>query len=86
MDRTTGTLGRIRKLLARAERAGTPAEAQACTDKAVELMNQKREMLAKCPASHALELAIWSDKSRVDEEEKRKLAPLWGKYFDTTAG
>jgi hypothetical protein len=31
MDRTTGTLGRIRKLLARAERAGTPAEAQACT-------------------------------------------------------
>jgi hypothetical protein len=38
MDRTTGTLGRIRKLLARAERAGTPEEAQACTDKAVELM------------------------------------------------
>lgn len=26
MDRTTGTLGRIRTLLARAERAGTPAE------------------------------------------------------------
>ena len=43
MDRTTGTrtagtLGRVRKLLARAERAGTPEEAQACTDKAMELM------------------------------------------------
>ena len=38
MERTTGPLGRIRKLLARAERAGTPEEAQACTDKAVELM------------------------------------------------
>jgi hypothetical protein len=38
MNGTTGTLGRIRKLLARAERAGTPEEAQACTDKAVELM------------------------------------------------
>jgi hypothetical protein len=38
MDRTATTLGRIRKLLARAERAGTPEEAQACTDKAVELM------------------------------------------------
>ena len=47
MDRTTGTLGRIRKLLARAERAGTPAEAQACTDKAVELM-----------ARHGIDMAL----------------------------
>lgn len=38
MDRETSRLERIRKLLARAERAGTPEEAQACTDKAVELM------------------------------------------------
>jgi hypothetical protein len=49
MDRTTGTLGRIRKLLARAERAGTPAEAQACTDKAVELM-----------ARHGIDMALLS--------------------------
>lgn len=47
MDRTTGALGRIRKLLARAERAGTPAEAQACTDKAVELM-----------ARHGIDMAL----------------------------
>src|SRR5690348_7407142 len=32
------TLGRIRKLLAKAERAGTPEEAGTYTDKAVELM------------------------------------------------
>ena len=47
MDRTTGSLGRVRKLLARAERAGTPEEAQACTDKAMELM-----------ARHGIDMAL----------------------------
>lgn len=47
MDRETGRLERIRKLLARAERAGTPEEAQACTDKAVELM-----------ARHGIDMAL----------------------------
>lgn len=47
--RTAGTLGRVRKLLARAERAGTPEEAQACTDKAVELM-----------ARHGIDMALLS--------------------------
>ena len=47
--RTAGTLGRVRKLLARAERAGTPEEAQACTDKAVELM-----------ARHGIDVALLS--------------------------
>jgi hypothetical protein len=47
MDRATTTLGRVRKLLARAERAGTPEEAQACTDKAVELM-----------ARHGIDMAL----------------------------
>ena len=37
--------------------------------------------VAGCPASSALKLAIWSDKTRVAEEEVRKLEPLWGKYF-----
>src|SRR4029453_3727405 len=37
---------------------------------AVELMGGKREMLETCPARHALELAIWSDKARIDPEEK----------------
>jgi len=37
--------------------------------------------LAACPASEALKLAIWSDKSRINRAEVDKLAPLWGKYF-----
>ena len=37
--------------------------------------------LAACPARNALQLAIWSDKSRLDEEEKHRLSPLWGKYL-----
>src|SRR5688572_16739995 len=49
--------------------------------RAVELMGQKRGQLAICPALHALELAIWSDKSRIDPDEVQRLAPLWGKYF-----
>ena len=47
--RATNMLGRVRKLLARAERAGTPEEAQACTDKAVELM-----------ARHGIDMALLS--------------------------
>ena len=49
--------------------------------RAVETMSQRREQLAACPARHALELGIWSDKSRVAPEEIERLAPLWGKYF-----
>jgi 5'-methylthioadenosine phosphorylase len=49
--------------------------------RAVELMGQKGEVLATCPASKALELAIWSDKARIDREEVERLRPLWGRYF-----
>ena len=49
--------------------------------RAVELMGQRREQLQKCPAMNALELAIWSEKSRIAPEEVRRLAPLWGRYF-----
>ena len=52
--------------------------------RAVELMNQRREQLSACPAMRALELAIWSDKSRIAREEVGRLAPLWGKYFQTS--
>jgi 5'-methylthioadenosine phosphorylase len=38
-------------------------------------------LLSACPATKALELAIWSDRSKLDEEEKRLLWPLWGKYL-----
>ena len=49
--------------------------------RAVELMQQKRELLETCPARNALELAIWSDKSRIPAEEVERLRPLWGRYF-----
>lgn len=49
--------------------------------KAVELMGQKREMLETCPAARALELAVWSDKAKIDREEVERLKPLWGRYF-----
>lgn len=35
----------------------------------------------RSPAHTALKLAIWSDKSRIPEDEMQKLMPLWGKYF-----
>ena len=34
------------------------------------------------PASESLKLAIWSDKSKIDSEEIKRLDVLWGKYFD----
>ena len=33
------------------------------------------------PAHNALELGIWSDKSKIDPAEIRKLEVLWGRYF-----
>lgn len=33
------------------------------------------------PAHNALELAIWSDKSKIDPTEIKKLEILWGRYF-----
>jgi hypothetical protein len=52
--------------------------------RAVELMGQRREALQTCPARHALELAIWSDKGRIPADEVARLAPLWGRYFERT--
>ena len=34
------------------------------------------------PAHDALQLAIWTDKSRIDPAEIDRLHPLWGRYFD----
>jgi 5'-methylthioadenosine phosphorylase len=55
--------------------------AVALMKRAVELVGQRREQLLQCPARRALELAIWSDKSRIDPVEVQRLAPLWMKYF-----
>ena len=61
-------------------RAAT-ANAVALMKRAVELMAQRRDALAACPARRALELAVWSDKSRIDPAEVQRLAPLWMRYF-----
>ena len=50
--------------------------------KSVELMAGRRDELMQSPALRALELAIWSDKSKIPEDEVRRLGPLWIKYFE----
>ena len=50
--------------------------------KAVELMAGRRDELMQSQALRALELAIWSDKSKIPEEEVRRLGPVWIKYFE----
>jgi 5'-methylthioadenosine phosphorylase len=49
--------------------------------RAVEMMGQRREELMAAPAQRALELAIWSDKPRIDREEVQRLGLLWMKYM-----
>jgi len=41
--------------------------------------------LAASPALRALELAIWTDKSRIPPDQVELLAPLWVKYFGLSA-
>jgi len=57
------------------------ANAAQLMKQAVEVMGQRREEMMACPAQRALELAIWSDKSRIDREEVQRLGPLWMKYL-----
>lgn len=47
----------------------------------VERVAQNPSLIESCPAIHALERAIWSDKSQIDQEEIHRLSPLWGRYF-----
>ncbi|MGA2497877.1 MAG: S-methyl-5'-thioadenosine phosphorylase [Tepidisphaeraceae bacterium] len=49
--------------------------------RAVELLAERQDSLPPSPAHSALELAIWSDKSRIPPEHVQQLAPLWIKYF-----
>ena len=48
----------------------------------VELMAERREELAASPALRALELGIWSDRTRIPPHEIERLRTLWGKYFE----
>ena len=47
----------------------------------VALMAERREELTSSPALRALELGIWSDRSRIPRQEVERLRTLWGKYF-----
>jgi 5'-methylthioadenosine phosphorylase len=69
----------LREIIANLEAA--TANAVTLMKRAVELMSIRRDALAACPARRALELAIWSDKSRIDPHEVQRLSPLWVKYF-----
>jgi 5'-methylthioadenosine phosphorylase len=64
------------------------ANLRAASDAAIQLIRRTIEsmparagQLESCPARHALELAIWSDKNRVPAHEIERLRPLWGRYF-----
>lgn len=47
----------------------------------VEIIAADPTKLDACPARDALELAIWSDKAKVDPGEIEKLRPIWERYF-----
>ena len=48
----------------------------------IALMAERREELSASPALRALELGIWSDRSRIPRHEVERLRTLWGKYFE----
>jgi 5'-methylthioadenosine phosphorylase len=54
----------------------------ALMQRAVELMAARRDALEASPARQALRLGIWSEKSKIDRDEVKRLAPLWMKYFE----
>lgn len=64
------------------------ANLSAASENAIRLILRTIEQIAadparvgESPAHRALELAIWSDKSRIAPDEVRRLGPLWGRYF-----
>jgi len=49
--------------------------------RAIGLLGERRGSLPESAAQSALRLGIWSDKARIEEEEVKRLGPLWMKYF-----
>jgi 5'-methylthioadenosine phosphorylase len=49
--------------------------------RAAALIADRRDDLPPSPAHSALELAIWSEKARLNPHEIKRLAPLWQRYF-----
>jgi 5'-methylthioadenosine phosphorylase len=50
--------------------------------RAVQLMSERTTELLNCPAQQALKLAIWSNKAQISPDERKRLLPLWAKYFE----
>jgi 5'-methylthioadenosine phosphorylase len=69
----------LKEILANLQAA--TANALAVLRRAVEILAAKGDALPPSPAHRALELAIWSDKNRIDPELVKLLGPLWVKYF-----
>ena len=64
---------------------------KAATQHALELIRRAIPQVAAaaekpCPCQSALELAIWSDRSRIPPQVREKLRPILGKYLDGDAG
>lgn len=60
---------------------------QRATENAIELIRAAVAHMGQnppgdCECHHALELAIWSDKSKVDRAAVERLQPIVGRYFD----
>lgn len=47
----------------------------------IDLAASRQEILMTSPSLHALQLAIWSDKSQIAADEVLRLKPIWGRYF-----
>ena len=67
------------------------ANLHAASDNAVALIRRALDRIARepgelaaSPALRSLELAIWTDKSRIPSDQVELLAPLWMKYFGKT--
>jgi len=59
------------------------------TERAIDLIkaaiaHMGRQPPGDCPCRHSLELAIWSDKAKVDRAAVKRLEPIVGKYFNPT--
>lgn len=70
MDLLAEIIGNLKK----ASGAGVALIKKALEDVSVLEGNQSK-------ASSALQLAIWSDKTKIDPKEVKRLEVLWGKYF-----
>jgi hypothetical protein len=74
----------LKEILGNLETAST--RGVALLKKAVELIAADPSRLDACPAREALKLAIWSDRSRIPQDEVDRLAPLWLHYLRPAAG